>query len=242
MNPLFTDEFRRDPYPLYAKMRSVSPLLRDPDSGLWMIFDFDGVQRVLSDHETFSSRHGPDWMKFTDPPRHTKLRALVSRAFTPRSIAALERRIAEISGDLLDRVMDRDEIDVATDFAAPLPTTVIAEMLGIPPADRALFDRWSGVIVDMAQTVVHSPKAGAALDAFIAATSEMDRYLAQVLAQRRSDPRDDLLTRLAFAEVDGERLTQDEILGFFQLLLVAGQETTTNLIGNAILTFIEHPA
>src|SRR5947207_15680769 len=97
MNPLFTEEFRRDPYPLYASMRSVSPLLRDPDSGLWMIFDFAGVQRVLSEHETFSSRHGPDWMGFTDPPRHTKLRALVSRAFTPRSIAALEHRIAEIS-------------------------------------------------------------------------------------------------------------------------------------------------
>ena len=80
MNPLFSDEFRRDPYPLYAKMRAtLPPVLRDPASGLWMVFDFEGVQRVLSDYETFSSRHGPDWMGFNDPPRHTKLRALVSR-------------------------------------------------------------------------------------------------------------------------------------------------------------------
>src|SRR4029079_7773859 len=107
---------------------------------------------------------GPDWMGFNDPPRHTKLRALVSRAYTPRSIAALESRIAEISRGLLDRLAGRDEFDVATDFAAPLPTTVIAEMLGIPPDDRALYYRWGGVIVDMAQTVGHSPKAGAAPD------------------------------------------------------------------------------
>ena len=241
MNPLFSDQVRRDPYPLYARMRETSPVCNDPASGLWMVFDFEGVQRVLSDHETFSSRHGPDWMIFHDPPRHTKLRALVSRAFTPRSVAALEGRIAQISSALLDGVMDRGEMDVATDFAGPLPTMVIAEMLGIPPDDRDRYDRWSRVIIDMAQTVVHTPAANAALEAFISATTEMDRYLRDVLARRRAEPRDDLLTRLALAEVDGERLTSDEILGFFQLLLVAGQETTTNLIGNAVLTFTEHP-
>src|SRR5438046_3104345 len=99
---IFSDDNRRNPYPLYDQIRSASPLMRHPQSGLWMVFDYEGVNQVLTDHETFSSRHGPDWIVFTDPPRHTKLRALISRAFTPRSVANLEPRIAELSRELLD--------------------------------------------------------------------------------------------------------------------------------------------
>src|SRR4051794_21349780 len=106
MLDLFSDDARRDPYPAYEQVRAVSPLLRDPDSGLWMAFDYETVDRVLTDHEAFSSHQGRvEWMTFTDPPRHATLRALVSRAFTPRSVANLEPRIRALSGELLDRVI-----------------------------------------------------------------------------------------------------------------------------------------
>ena len=241
MTDLFSDDARRNPYPLYAHVRAAAPVFREQQSGLWMVFDYANVDRVLIDHETFSSRHGPDWMIFTDPPRHAKLRAIVSRAFTPRSVVGLEPRIRELSRELLDRVVARGEMDLAAEFAVPLPMLVIAEMLGIPVADRPRFTRWNDVLLRMSYTIPGGAGADEALNDFIAVTGEMGEYLAALLGQRRVDPRDDLLTRLAAAEVDGERLTHAEILGFFQLLLLAGSETTTNLVNNAILCFVEHP-
>jgi cytochrome P450 len=247
---LFSDEVRRNPFARYDQIRATSPVMHDPATGLWMIFDYDGVLRALTDHETFSSRHGPaEWLVFMDPPRQAKLRALISRAFTPRSIALLEPRIAELSRELMDDVVARarrgEVVDVAEAFAVPLPMRVIAEMLGVPPADRARFTRWSDVILQMSQTVPRGAGADvvtcAAMTAFMTMTAEMGEYLADVLAQRRAAPRDDLLTRLASAEIEGERLTPTEILGFFQLLLVAGQETTTNLINNALVCLMDHP-
>jgi cytochrome P450 len=134
-----------------------------------------------------------------------------------------------------------DVMDVASDFAVPLPMRVIAGMLGIPPADHAKFARWNDVILRMSYLVVGSPDSAAVMAEFQSITAEMDEYLAGLLAQRRAEPRDDLLTRLAQAEIDGGRLTQRDILGFFQLLLLAGSETTTNLITNAIICFAHHP-
>ena len=239
---LFSDAARRDPYPLYEALRATSPVLRDSQSGLWMVFDYEGVKRVLADHEAFSSRSGPaDWMIFVDPPRHTKLRALVSKAFTPRSIAGLEGRIREISRELLDRVVGLGEMDLALDYAVPLPMRVIGDMLGIPHEDRPRFVRWNDAILDMSYVFGADPAAAsAAMAGFVQVTGEMGEYLAHLLARRRSEPTDDLLTRLAVAEVDGERLSEHDILGFFQLLLLAGSETTTNLINNAVLCFVAH--
>jgi cytochrome P450 len=244
MIPLFSDDARRDPYPLYAQVRAASPLLHEPQSNLWMVFDYDGVDRVLSDHESFSSRHGPaDWMIFTDPPRHSKLRALVSKAFTPKSVANLEPRIRELSRGLLDRVAGHGAMDVAEDFAIPLPMLVIGDMLGIPADDRDRFVRWNNAILKMSYLVPvgKSPETAGVMNEFIAVTAEMGDYLAELLRMRRAEPRDDLITRLAQAEVDGERLSPQDILGFFQLLLLAGSETTTNLINNAVLCFVRHP-
>ena len=247
---LFSDDVRRNPFALYDHARATAPVMLDPATGLWMVFDYDGVLRALTEHETFSSRHGPaEWLVFMDPPRQAKLRALVSRAFTPRSIALIEPRIAELSRELMDDVVARaragEIVDVAEAFAVPLPMRVIAEMLGVPPADRARFTRWSDVILQMSHTVPRGAGAegvtSTAMAAFMSMTAEMGQYLADVLAQRRAAPADDLLTRLASAEIDGERLTPTEILGFFQLLLVAGQETTTNLINNALVCLIDHP-
>jgi cytochrome P450 len=242
MIEIFSDAARRNPYPLYNQIRSASPVLHEPRSGLWILFDYDSVKRALTDHETFSSSHGPvEWMIFLDPPRHSKLRGLISQAFTPRSVTNLEPRIREISHELLDRTVNGGKMDLAEDFSIPLPMAVIAEMLGIPIADRPRFTRWNDAILNMSYTVPASAPLDGVINDFRAATVEMNEYLTDLLAQRRASPKDDLLTRLVQAELDGEKLTQQEILGFFQLLLLAGSETTTNLINNAVLCFIENP-
>ena len=242
MTNIFSDEARRNPYPLYDQLRSTTPVFREPQSGLWMLFDYESVKRALTDHASFSSKHGPaEWMIFLDPPKHTKLRALVSQAFTPRCIARLEPRIREITGQLLARVSTRGKMDVAADFAGPLPMAVIAEMLGVPVSDWPRFTKWNDAILNMSYTVAAAAPLDRVINDFAATTAEMDHYLAGLLAERRVTPKDDLLTRLVQAELDGEQLTQRDILGFFQLLLLAGSETTTNLINNAVLTFIENP-
>ena len=245
MFSFLTEEMRRNPYPVYDQIRSAAPLFHDPATGLRMVFDYEGAKRVLTDHETFSSKHGPvEWMIFLDGLRHAKLRALISQGFTPRSIANLEWRIRELSSELLGTAIARDgsEMDLATEFSIQLPMRVIAEMLGIPVSDIARFRYWSDVILNMSYAIGHRNQAAKdAFDEFVKITGEMKDYLTTLLDERRTRAQDDLLTRLLHAKVDDQRLTQQEILGFFQLLLVAGQETTTNLINNAMLCFMENP-
>ncbi|AHG90261.1 cytochrome P450 [Gemmatirosa kalamazoonensis] len=247
MRFLFSDDVRRDPYPWYAELRRASPVLRDPRTGTWMVFDYHGVRRALDDHDAFGSDVSAagygnlGWFIFFDPPRHTKMRALISRAFTPRTVAGLEPRVREIARGLLDTTAGRDAFDVVGDFAVPLPLMVIAELLGAPADDWSRFRRWSDVILELALTLQGGAEAQHAVAAFTAVRAEMARYLAELLDVRRDAPRDDLLSRLLAAEVDGSRLSDGEILAFFQLLLLAGHETTTNLIGNAVISFAEHP-
>ncbi len=249
MMDLFSDDMRRNPYPAYDQMRSSSPVFHVAPFDLWMIFDFEGVKRALVDHGAFSSdlSHVPgqgnpgEWFIFFDPPRHTKLRALISKAFTPRVVANLEPRIRELSRQLLDEVIERGEMDLAADFAVPLPMLVIAEMLGVPVADWPRYKRWSDVILKIANTISRDEEAARTMDEYRAVTAEMRAVLPDLIAQRRAARQEDLLTRLVEAEVDGERLTQEEVLGFVQLLLVGGQETTANLINNAVLCFLENP-
>ncbi len=244
MIDLFSDDMRRNPFDMYDRVRSASPLVQvPPPFDAWAVFDYEGVKRVMSDHDSFSSRVPAPrhWFIFLDPPNHTKLRALISRAFTPGSIANLEPRIRKLSVELLDQSIERGEMDLAADFSTPLPAMVIAEMIGIPKADWPRFNRWSDVILKLSYTRSGGTEAAQSLADFNAVTVEMSAYLTELIAQRRAEPKDDLLTRLVEAEVDGERLTHEEILGFFQLLLLAGQETTTNLINNAVLCLLENP-
>lgn len=243
-----SEEGRRNPYPLYGRIRSTSPVLYDPRTDFWMIFDYEGVRRALTDHAGFSSdmaatanQPTPPWMIFSDPPRHTKLRALVMQAFTPKAVANLEPRIRRLTQELLQKGLVRDEMDFATEFAVPLPIQVIAEMIGIPGADWPRFRGWSEVILSLSQTVSSREAGAAAGQSFRATSSEITEYIKSLIEDRRRDPADDLLTRLVQAEVDGERLTHEEISSFVQLLLAAGHETTTNLLNNAILTFAEQP-
>jgi cytochrome P450 len=237
---LFTEEMRRDPFPVLDRLRGSSPL-HVPDTDLWMLFDYPTVKRVLTDHEAFSSSvartrgHGFEWLLFMDPPRHTELRALILKAFTPRSIAALEPRIRELSGRLLDRVAERGELDLVADYAAPLPAMVIAEMIGIPRDDGPRLEGWSEAIMGLADTIIGTPEeSAAASDRFDAADADMRGYLDDLVRRRRAQPVDDLLSRLV-------ELSFDETVRFFQLLLAAGTETTTNLIDNAIVCLLDHP-
>lgn len=247
MLDFFSAETRRNPFPAYDELRRRAPLLRESRSGAWMVFDYAGVKRVLTDHETFSSSVTPaplisKWLIFSDTPRHSKLRKLIAKAFTPGMVAALEPRIRELSGDLLDQVIERGEMDLARDFSVPLPMMVIAEMLGIPIRDWPRFREWGDLILKLSYTVGGSAEAMNAVgEGFRAVTAEMSSYLNDALAKRRFAPGDDLLSLLAGSEVDAERLTEEDILGFFQLLLVAGTETTTNLLNNAVLCLLEHP-
>jgi cytochrome P450 len=198
-------ETRRNPYPLYARLRAAAPVLRDPRSGTWMLLDYESVKRALTDHATFSSdvsnagfgTHG--WMIFADPPRHTKLRALVLRAFTPRAVAQLEPRVREIARGLLDRTAGKGEMELVTEFSVPLPLMVIAELLGAPIDDWPRFRAWSDTIMALANTVAPGPEAERAVARFRAAHGEMRDYLVPLLAHRRAAPADDLLTRLTAA-------------------------------------------
>ncbi len=236
-----------NPYPWYESMRRTAPVRRDDASGIWSVFRYAEVERVLSDHRAFSSRFGAydgdgeavspiaSSMIATDPPRHSRLRTTVSSAFTSRAIAEMEPRIREITRALLDAKVATGAMDVVSDLAEPLPVTVIAEMLGIPAEDRKKFKEWSDAIVGL------SNQFGGADEESARMQGEVGRYFLNVIEERRRHAGADLISRVVHAEIEGERLSDGEVLGFCILLLVAGNETTTNLIGNAMQTLLEHP-
>src|SRR5512142_382491 len=197
---LFSDEMRRDPFRLYAQLREASPAFQVPGGEVWMLFDYASVKRALTDAAAFSSAArtpfgpAPDWMIFNDPPRHTKLRGLVLKAFTPRAIAALEPRIREISRTLLTAAVANGGFDLIGDYAGPLPATVIAEILGIPGKDRARYLDWVEAISQLAQFLDGAGMPGSAAAAYGRARDEMRAYLSGALAERRREPRADLLS------------------------------------------------
>jgi len=238
---LLSDDVRRDPYPVYDRLRAVAPVL--PFGPAWVLLDHASVSRALREPEVFGSEvvpptgKAPDWLIFTDPPRHGRQRALIAKAFTPRSVAQLEPRIREVARELIG---GRTEIELVGDLATPLPMLVIAAMLGIPAADRERFVRWADGINGLSYSAVGGSAAQEMISAYYLVRDEAEPYVAALVEERRRDPREDLITRLAHAEIDGERLTGAELFGFFQLLLAAGTETTTNLIANSILCAAEH--
>jgi cytochrome P450 len=234
-----------DPFPHYRRMRETAPAIRDELSGSWHVFRYADVQRVLTEHAVFSSRMVGDEpsetgqlfaasLISTDPPRHRQLRSLVTQAFTPRAVEALAPRISTLTDEMLDSIASAGTADLIEKLAYPLPVIVIAELMGVPAEDRNRFKQWSDVIVSQTRT--------GAEDADHRATNrEMTEYFLAMIEQRRTRPGSDLISRLLAAEIDGQKLSVAELLGFCSLLLVAGNETTTNLIGNAVLTFIEAP-
>ena len=250
-NPL-SAEMAQDPYPTYAKLRGRDPVHRSRLMDAWVFSRFADVDAILRDHRHFSSDprkrvasgrraslpnvEEPS-MLFLDPPDHTRLRALVNKAFTPRAVAALEPHIRELMTMLLDAVDDPAAFDLMEAVAKPLPVIVIAEMLGIPPEDRAQFAVWSDQRARILEPTL-SPDERETADA---AMRSLDEYLMPIISARRVDPKDDIISALAQAEEEGDKLTEREVLIMLRLLLVAGNETTTNLIGNGVLALLRHP-
>ncbi|HWI64192.1 MAG TPA: cytochrome P450 [Symbiobacteriaceae bacterium] len=242
-------QLRLDPYPMYAQMRRTAPVLYNPEQGAWLVYSYDEVKRVIGEHQSFSSDvfRGveselliEDNIQMMDPPRHTQLRALATYAFTPKAVAELEPRIRQIADELLDEIAARNgEADFVGDFTIPLPVIVIAEMLGIPKADRPKFKLWSDAIVESAERLMHGIME--ALPEHVTAFRAMRQYFREITLERRANPQSDLISRLAVAEVEGKRLSDQEVVSFCLLLMVAGNETTTNLLSNAMRTFLEHP-
>jgi cytochrome P450 len=238
-------EHQLDPFPHYERMRETAPVFHDDQTGSWHVFRYDDVQRALSEHAAFSSRFGGDdpsgtgqlfasSLIATDPPRHRQLRSLVSQAFTLKAVDALAPRIAGLTNELLEGIEARGTADLVQELAYPLPVIVISELLGIPAEDRDRFKRWSDAIVS--QT-----RSGSVNDHHQAANAEMVEYFLHLIERRRRQSGSDLISNLLSAEIDGQKLSVPELLGFCSLLLVAGNETTTNLIGNAVLCFTETP-
>lgn len=250
-NP-FDPALRRDPFPLFHRARREHPVF--PHSGLPVtsVFRYADVQAILRDPQTWSSRFPPppgvdpadvpeSSMLGQDPPEHTRLRALVSQAFTPRIIRKLEPRLIEIAEELVSAAVERGEVDLVEALTYPLPVIAIAEIIGVPGEDREQFKVWSDAAVENLGNSFFAPPSAERLRTLGRLLDEMGAYFSRLADRRRQDPRDDLLTGLVQAELEGSRLTHEEMLRMLVLLLVAGNETTTSLIGNCVLELMAHP-
>ncbi len=248
-----------DPYAFFGRLREEDPVHFNAAHKSWVITRYDDVaagfldQRLSSNRveavyeqkltEEQRSQRAPtyavlsDWMVFKDPPAHTRLRNLVKRAFTPRAVQALAPRIEEVVDHVLDRAPS-DAIDVVTDIAYPIPAMVIAEMLGVPAADRDLFRAWSNDITTLIFEGARGEEDRSRAQGGLVALSD---YLTELVRGHRASPQDDLISALIRAEDHDESLTESEIVNTCVLLLFGGHETTTNLIANGFLALKQHP-
>jgi len=253
-NPL-TPEFHADPYPFYHRMRETDPVHLSP-LGLWVLtryedcvtslrdprFGRDGFEAILSAQYGEESETGrlPRSMLFRDPPDHTRLRALVNRAFTPRVIEGMRGQIQAVVDRLLDRVERHGHMDVIADLAYPLPVTVICDMLGVPEGDHEQMKDWSSDII-RSLDAIGIPSDDSVVERGRVGRRGIAEYFRALLPERRRHPRADLLSSLIAVEEQGDRLTEGELLATCVLLFIAGHETTVNLIGNGLLALLRHP-
>ena len=248
-NP-FDPEFRANPYPHFPALLDGPPRQLKLFLPTTVIARYDDVVTVLHDHERFTVRRpeipfreridpfgGAPTILTADPPVHSRLRRLVSKAFTPRRVRELEPRVREITTELLSRATDSSGVEAMAMLANPLPVIVIAELLGVSADDHAQFKQWSNdLISSFGQEMGSGPSA-----AGLAAKDELRRYLAEAIKQRSANPADDLISALVTARDESDALSENELLAFVVLLLLAGNETTTNLIGNGLLALCRHP-
>ncbi len=260
---LLSPEFFADPYPVYNRLREQDPIHWSDALSGWVITRYADVVAILRDPQRFSSsgrvsylldqlpedarrqvgaleRHYTVGLAHSDPPDHTRLRALLVKVFTPRMIEAMRPRIQTLVDDLLDRVQPAGRMDVIHDLAYPLPATIIAEMIGAPSGDLDRFRQWAIAINELFEaggrvTVASAGTAQAAL-------LEMRDYINSLIVLRRRHPQEDILSGLVAAEQRGEKLTAAELVSTTVTLFVAGHETTTNLIGNGVLALLRNPA
>jgi cytochrome P450 len=249
-------EFKADPFPFLTRLRASGPVYRTtlPDgTPVWLVARYNDVLALLRDEHFTKNRRTaltPEqarklpWtppifrplernMLDLDPPDHTRLRSLVHKAFTPQLVDEMRTRLQALADELLDRVGPRGEMDLIKDYALPLPMTIITEILGVPTKDRHKFHKWSNAVVSLS-----SPNPTLRV---IPSVWRFIRYLRQFIKVRRRDPRDDLISALIRAEEAGDKLSEDELLAMVFLLLIAGHETTVNLIGNGMLALLQNP-
>ena len=253
---IVSGEFKADPFPVFARLRASEPVYRTrlPDKTVvWLLSRYDDVTALLRDERFTKNRRSAlteeqlrklPWtppmfrplernMLDLDPPDHTRLRSLVHKAFTPTLVAQIRSRTQTVADELLDRVLSTGKMDLIKDFALPLPMTIITEILGVPKKDHDKFHKWSQAVVSLT-----SPSPTLRV---IPSVWRFIRYLRQFFKLRRRDPQDDLVSALIEAEEAGDKLNEDELLAMVFLLLIAGHETTVNLIGNGTLALIENP-
>ena len=250
-------KFIADPYPTYKALRERDPYHPSPLTGAVVLSRYEDVDAVLRNYKSFSNERNPannrardrrgigeqieneiqPSMLTLDPPDHTRLRGLVSRAFTPRQVAKMEDHIRETAHQLLDEVDGENAFDLMSNLASLLPTVVIAEMIGVPIEDRDQFKRWSDRFARVLEPNLDERELGLVFDT----AQRFDGYFKEIVAEHRENPRDDLVSRLIEAEEEGDRLSEAEMIVTLRLLLVAGNETTTNLIGNGLKALLEHP-
>jgi cytochrome P450 len=253
--------YAADPYPVFARLREEAPVLWIPDWGCWLLTRAEDIEVTVRDTRRFSSadrvtsviERMPAWrerlgdlhenfavgMAQRDPPDHTRVRGLVSAAFTPRRIEALRPRIAQLVDEHLDRIIATGRMELIADLAHPLPAIVIAELAGFPVEDRDRFRDWTNRInAFFFASGVAVPEAGASANAAI---TEARAWIRPLLGDRRAHPRDDLLTALGAVEVDGERLTEAEVLSTAITLFLGGHDTTTGLIALGTSALVRHP-
>lgn len=243
-NP-FSYEIHEDPYPTYRLLRERAPVYYNEEHDFWALSRFEDIWSAFADWQTFSSASGisledtaaisPDMIITMDPPRQTKIRGLVARAFTPRRVAELEPKVRTIATRHIDRFIDHTKADMIADLGQLLPIEVIAAFVGVPDEDLVQVRTWTEEMLHRNPDSSEVPEGG--VKAFLA----LDDYFRGDLDRRRANLGDDLVSVLLTAEVDGERLSNDEIVGFLFLLALAGAETTTKLIGNMIYNLCLHP-
>jgi cytochrome P450 len=257
---LFTEEVRADPYPLYRRLREAGPYIRsaiDPDT--YILLGYDDCLAVLRDvrwssnpsHRTLPADVDPSELDmrtltagsagapllFIDPPDHTRLRKLVSKAFTPKRVERLRPHIQEIVDQILDEAADRGELDVVADLGYTVPVTVICELMGVPVEDRGMFGPWSSDASRLLDGMLEPEVTNAGL----LGVMNIINYFNTLFEERRKAPRDDLVSALLAAEEEGDRLSEEELRSITLLLFIAGHETTMNLIGNGTKALLENP-
>ena len=239
-----SEEVKTDPYPTYRRLRTLDPVHRMRTIDAWALTRYRDVEAMLRDHARFANadRVFVETISMSllelDPPAHTRLRLLVSKAFTPRAVVRLHGRIQQITDELLDAVAGTQRFDLVSALGYPLPVTVIAEMLGVRPRDLDLFKGWSNVLA-LSVNALLTPDEVRAIKR---AADDAYAYFETIIDERRRQPRDDLVSALLAAEEEGDRLTREEMLAVMLLILVAGNETTRNLIGNGMLALLRNPA
>jgi cytochrome P450 len=258
-NP-FDPTWRADPYPFYRRLRAEAPVGQIPGIGIWYFTRYADCEAILRDARWSSDERNSTIYQqvmasraeavppplerlrpflFLDPPDHTRLRGLVSTAFTPRVIERLRPRIDQLVDELLGDAAARGRLDVVADLAYPLPVVIISELLGVPPEDQSRFRGWSKVMAAALDPELLVPPE--VLERRATVVTEFSGYFQGLIAERRRRPSDDLLSALVAVEDEGDRLSEDELLATLILLLVAGHETTVNLIGNGVLALLRHP-